>query len=380
LFSNSGNTVQITGVTNFYNSNGSLYSNRSVNLSGYTLTFSGGQTIFSGGNISIGTTTDSGYKLDVSGTFRATGAATFGGSVDATSFRLGNGQYLRLTRNSGAFQYDAFGIESGTDNTRLLITNDFNIVNGSLISQFHINSTGNVGIGTTNPVITGAKNLTIEGGASTAAIGLFSSTATGNTARNWMIAVNNIVNGDMSFTQSTVKGGDPRASGIDMLYIACSGNVGIGTTNPTYKLDVSGTARFNNSVSVEGTLTVPKIQFSTIYPSLDIMTTGYENISATFCKVIRYLAENVPFEITAVHNHYGLLISYGSALKSIGSIGDGGFNKIDIVNHTSANGGSWSINRICAGFMAVCHHGGDYPGPGYYMIKMTGVYTACFMN
>jgi hypothetical protein len=39
--------------------------------------------------------------------------------------------------------------------------------------------------------------------------------------------------------------------------------------------------------------------------------------------VIRYLVESVPFEITAVHNHYGLVLGYGSALKSIGSIGEG---------------------------------------------------------
>ena len=30
--------------------------------------------------------------------------------------------------------------------------------------------------------------------------------------------------------------------------------------------------------------------------------------------------------------------------------------------------------------MAVCHHGGSYNANGYYMIKMTGVYNACFMN
>jgi hypothetical protein len=143
---------------------------------------------------------------------------------------------------------------------------------------------------------------------------------------------------------------------------------------------VSGTARFNTSVSVEGTLTVPRMAFSTTYPSFDIITTGYENNNTTFCKVIRYLAEAVPFEITAVHNHYGLVVSFGSVLKSIGSIGYGGLERIDIVNHTSATGGSWSMNQICYGFMAVCHHGGSYEGPGYYMIKMTGVYTACFMN
>ncbi len=42
--------------------------------------------ITSGGNVLINTTTDAGYKLDVNGTFRATGAATFNSSVTATSF------------------------------------------------------------------------------------------------------------------------------------------------------------------------------------------------------------------------------------------------------------------------------------------------------
>ena len=85
LFSNSGNTVQITGVTNFYNSNGSLYSNRSVNLSGYSLTFSGGQTIFSGSNpvVISGLTQGGGNYLtiDNNGVVRFTGV-TPGGSVN----------------------------------------------------------------------------------------------------------------------------------------------------------------------------------------------------------------------------------------------------------------------------------------------------------
>jgi len=75
-------------------------------------------------------------------TIASTGAATFSSSVTATSFNLGNGQFLRLTRNSGALQYDAFGIVSGTDNTRIISTGDFDIVNGSLTSQFKIASTG----------------------------------------------------------------------------------------------------------------------------------------------------------------------------------------------------------------------------------------------
>jgi hypothetical protein len=69
-------------------------------------------------------------------------SASFSSSVGATSFNLGNGQFLRLTRNSGALQYDAFGIVAGTDNTRIISTGDFDIVSGSLSSQFKIASTG----------------------------------------------------------------------------------------------------------------------------------------------------------------------------------------------------------------------------------------------
>jgi hypothetical protein len=44
----------------------------------------------SGGNVLIGTTTDSGYKLDVTGEFRATGAATIGGNIQTKTQKLIN--------------------------------------------------------------------------------------------------------------------------------------------------------------------------------------------------------------------------------------------------------------------------------------------------
>jgi hypothetical protein len=58
--------------------------------------------ITSGGNVLIGTTTDAGYKLDVNGTLRATGAATFSSSVTALNFNVGTGADGRISYN-GAY-------------------------------------------------------------------------------------------------------------------------------------------------------------------------------------------------------------------------------------------------------------------------------------
>jgi hypothetical protein len=123
----------ISGVNTYVNSYyGLVFGTGSSTISSGTVR----GMVTQGGNWLIGTTTDNGARLQVSG------PATFSSSVTATSFNLGNGQFLRLTRNSGALQYDALGIVAGTDNTRLISTGDFDIVSGGLVSQFKIASTG----------------------------------------------------------------------------------------------------------------------------------------------------------------------------------------------------------------------------------------------
>jgi hypothetical protein len=111
------------------------------------------------GNLLINTTTDAGFRLDVNGTARVQGAATFSSSVTAASFVVGNGQFYRATRSSGSLVTDMIGIPSGTDDVRILSTGDINFVNGSLTNLLSVKNGGNVGIGTASP----ASKLDVSG-------------------------------------------------------------------------------------------------------------------------------------------------------------------------------------------------------------------------
>ena len=82
------------------------------------------------GNLLLGSTLDNGNRLQINGVANALG------------FIVGNGQYFKATRTTGSLVIDLLGIESGTDNTRLLITGDFNIKNGSATTLMNMTALG----------------------------------------------------------------------------------------------------------------------------------------------------------------------------------------------------------------------------------------------
>jgi hypothetical protein len=92
------------------------------------------------GNVLIGTTTDNGARLQVSGAI-----------YSSDELYLDNGKYLRFKRSSSGLSIQTLGIPSGTDDVRLLTTGDFNVLNGSLTNLMTVKNGGNVGIGTTSP-------------------------------------------------------------------------------------------------------------------------------------------------------------------------------------------------------------------------------------
>jgi hypothetical protein len=163
-------------------------------------------TVLAGGDVGIGTTSP-GYKLDV------TGDARFG---DGNNFNPLI-QYAGSGRTAGSPGYSFVGdLNTGMFNPNLSNTLAFS-TGGS--ERMRINSSGNVGIGTTSP----DAKLDIEGDEASLRI---KDTTSGKTW-DWQVHSTYMEFGEVNVANNR-------------LVIKNGGNVGIGTTDPQSKLQVAG--------------------------------------------------------------------------------------------------------------------------------------------
>ncbi|MDD2224627.1 MAG: hypothetical protein PHP97_00495, partial [Candidatus Shapirobacteria bacterium] len=116
---------------------------------------------------------------------------------------------------------------------------------------------GTVGIGTTNPIY-GKVEITTTA-SNTGGLSLYR--GTGSTARSW------ITSNDVWLMQRSTN--DNAGIAID-----ASGYVGIGTTAPGYRLDVSGTGRFTSNLTVGGTVSLTGTNVGTGTTALFIASNG----------------------------------------------------------------------------------------------------------
>jgi hypothetical protein len=225
--------------------------------SGQGFTIGGSQFVVQqgSGNVGIGTISPSGLgtggtRTDLQIHNSGTDGVSFG-NIALSSASTGNGAIL------GGIQFGSTGL-SGADKRGVSIlalkadalTVDpvadlafFTANGGTPAERMRILANGNIGIGTTSPL----SKFTVE--ATNPYVSLNSSTAGkqgallfyDNAALRWQIGQNYNNAGDGNLYLYRVSG-----SGNILLAPDGNGNVGIGTTTPSYKLDVFGNVRFGN--------------------------------------------------------------------------------------------------------------------------------------
>src|SRR3989338_3243008 len=210
--------------------------------------------IDSNGNVGIGTTSP-GAKLEVAGEIRSNNS-------------IASGSGLRIqTAASTIGIVGASGWVKGTSATDLGIFAETGksitfMSGGSATDRMTIDSSGNVGIGTTGPgsklevngdITTTAKDQLIvarysAGSNDYAASLIWSNSAggsvltLGNNANNEIRAGQTATNGYLRFITNNTALPNAVHNGTEVMRLTASGNVGIGTTSPGTKLDIESGA------------------------------------------------------------------------------------------------------------------------------------------
>lgn len=358
------------------------------------------------GNVGIGNTTPS-YKLDVTGTGRFTSTLATGGDITIT--KSSDASFIANNTSASGKSYRLVSKDDGK----------FYIQNTGVADLVTITSSGNVGIGTSNPdrklsVITSdgveAARFT-DGSRADLVIGFPSAGVT-------MITAEYGTAGSLAFGTGT--------SRTERVRILSNGNVGIGTNSPNGTLEVyaatptiisgastsgslhgyefrqsntldayikqlpsTGELRFyvgrnsswggnmsfwtdtvnRMSLSSNGTFSVNGPRF--IQQGLSRLCYAGSVQGSQSITITLNVGSQSAVKITAAMNHYGYISGYGCARMSwVGSTP--AFSEINISDVTSANGGSWSFGNGGSGIITITKNAGTYGGGGNFFVEVIG--------
>jgi hypothetical protein len=243
----SSNTIEFTGAANAYVG---IQGETDVNLKigtgagseprMYLFGSANGQT--NAGNIFIGTADNNGM-VDINGDVDISGFAGFNGitapnfPVDISS--VDGGKVLRSTRGTSIFRIDQSN--DGPGYIGMQSADDLSIQTNNT-SKIYITSGGNVGIGTTSP----QSPLTVKSSSFSAANSGFTLIANGSTDIIAAIGEKSTNGGRFHLYDGGVEKVAFYSDGTNNHISA--GNVGIGTTSPSEKLEVNGNVKADNFI------------------------------------------------------------------------------------------------------------------------------------
>ena len=202
-------------------------------------TLGNSQVFDSGTNVGIGTVSPT-SKLHVNGNTRITGAI-----LDSNNSSGASGQVLSSTV-TGTDWVNASGGVSGSTNYIAKFTSSGTVGN----SQIY-NNGANVGIGTTSPV----SKLHVK--TTSGAVSVFEGQNGSTTMAGNIIEMNGSSTNSL---RATTAGGyldfivNANSVSEPSMTIASSGNVGIGTTTPTFKLQIGESLNNHNAFKLDGSL------------------------------------------------------------------------------------------------------------------------------
>ena len=271
--------VSTINVTQSFSSGSNIFGNSLANthvFSGSVTMNPGGLFVSSSGLVGIGNVVPA-YTLDVSGTGRFTstllvsGAATFGSTINMTGT---NAQILQTTSNSVAGNYVGTFYNSNANSYGLYIAGGNSSSNNALYitdstrtnTLFTVLGDGKVGIGNLAPSYTldvsGTGRFTSTLLVSGAATFSSSVTAGGKIFTSASVADNiiEVINSDTTngYGLYVRAGGTAtnryvarfkNAADSDVMWVGNTGNVGIGTSSPSDKLQVLGSIRWGSATN-----------------------------------------------------------------------------------------------------------------------------------